>query len=75
VQAYGLVLCDGFATLLDQQMELLLAQLRRIRKQKITFNTLLNNMPERLNRVELGGVSWLKVQGHVELFRLLLDQS
>jgi hypothetical protein len=56
-------------------MELLLAQLRRIRKQKITFNTLLNNMPERLNRVELGGVSWLKVQGHVELFRLLFDQS
>ena len=75
MQAYGLVLCDGFATLLDQQMELLLAQLRRIRKQKITFYTLLNNMPERLNRVELGGVSWLKVQGHVELFRLLLDQS
>jgi hypothetical protein len=75
VQAYGLVLCDGFATLFDQQMELLLAQLRRIRKQKMTFYTLLNNMPERLNRIELRRVSWLKVQGHVELFRLLFDQS
>ena len=65
MQAYSLIISYRFAALLDQQMELLLAQLGRIRNQQVTFNTLLYNMPERLNGVELWRVSWLKVQGHV----------
>ena len=67
----GSILTDGFlegdriTLLLDQQLKLFLAESQTIHLVQLALDPLLQDVPERLDRVKLWGVPRLEMQRHV----------
>lgn len=67
----GSILTDGFLVgnritlLLDQQLELFLAESQTVHLVQLALDPLLQYVPERLNGVKLWGVPRLEMQRHV----------